>query len=96
MTARRTPARNTIAPDKLPGNLIEVPAEALANEAAAAGSNVQDVEAPADEVTNAIADLATESNGTTKTPLRSLRRPQRNDPWPSDLHRRLRAFGVRR
>jgi hypothetical protein len=58
MTARKTPAKaTTTAPVKLSGEMVEAPPEALANEAAAAASIAQDVQAPADEVTDAIAEL---------------------------------------
>jgi hypothetical protein len=57
MTARKTPAKATsTAPVKLSGEMVEVPSEALANEAAAA-SIAQDVQAPADEVADAIPEL---------------------------------------
>jgi hypothetical protein len=47
--ANRKPATpRTTAPVKLSGELVEVPSEALANEASAAESIAQDVEAPAD------------------------------------------------
>lgn len=70
MTARRTPANRTrtTAPIKLSGVMVEAPSEALANEAAASESIAQDVNAPADEVADAIAELEAEANGTRKTP----------------------------
>jgi hypothetical protein len=64
MTARRTPANRKATPVKLSSELVEVPSEALANEAAAAESIAQDVQAPADEVADAIAELEAEANGT--------------------------------
>ena len=72
MTARRTPAnRRPAAPAiKLSGEMVEVPSEALSNEAAAAESIAQDVDAPADEVADAIAELEAEANGTRKTPTK--------------------------
>ncbi|MDP9693028.1 UNVERIFIED_ORG: membrane protein involved in colicin uptake [Arthrobacter globiformis] len=64
MTARKTPAsRKPATPAiKLSGDMVEVPSEALANEAAAANSIAQDVEAPADEVAEAINELEAEAN----------------------------------
>lgn len=70
MTARKPAARKTTAPVKLSGELVEVPSEALANEAAAAESIAQDVDAPADEVADAIAELEAEANGTRKAPAK--------------------------
>lgn len=73
MTARKTPAKAT-APVKLSGEMVEAPSEALANETAAAASITQDVQAPADEVTDAIAELdekaAPAKKATKKTPAK--------------------------
>lgn len=70
MTARRTPSNRKPATPavKLSGELVEVPSDALANEAAAAESIAQDVQAPADEVADAIAELQAEANGARKAP----------------------------
>lgn len=66
MTARRTPAnRKATAPVKLSGELVEVPSQALANEAAAAAESIAQ-DAPADEVADAITELEAEANGTKK------------------------------
>lgn len=43
--------------------MVEAPSEALANEAAAAESIAQNVEAPADEVADAIAELEAGAKG---------------------------------
>ncbi|GIU55668.1 hypothetical protein [Arthrobacter sp. NicSoilC12] len=83
MTARRTPANRKPATPaiKLSGELVEVPSEALANEAAAAESIAQDVEAPADEVADAIAELEAEANGTRKAPAKKA--PAKKTPAPT-------------
>jgi len=84
MTARRTPAnRKATAPVKLSGELVEVPSEALANEAAAAEAIAQD--APADEVADAIADLEAEANGTRKVPAKKPAKatPVKKAPAPT-------------
>lgn len=78
MTARKPTTRKTTAPVKLSGEMVEVPSEALANEAAAAASIAQDVKAPADEVADAIAELEAEANGTRKkAPAKAAKRAPR-------------------
>jgi hypothetical protein len=86
MTARRTPANRKATPIKLSGELIEAPSKALANEAAAAESIAQDVQAPADEVADAIAELEAEANGTRKaTPAKKPAKaaPAKKSPAPT-------------
>lgn len=86
MTARRTPAnRKAATPVKLSGELVEVPSEALANEAAAAESIAQDVQAPADEVADAIAELEAEANGMRKAPTKKPAKaaPAKKAPAPT-------------
>jgi hypothetical protein len=83
MTARKPAARKTTAAPtvKLSGDMVEVPSEALANEAAAAESIAQDVDAPADEVADAIAELEAEANGTRKAPAKAA--PAKKAPAPT-------------
>jgi hypothetical protein len=87
MTARRTPAnRKATAPVKLSGEMVEVPSEALANEASAVESIAQDVQAPADEVADAIAELEAEANGTRQaTPAKKPAKvaPAKKAPAPT-------------
>ncbi|MDQ0102217.1 hypothetical protein J2T10_001863 [Paenarthrobacter nicotinovorans] len=68
MTARRAP--NATTPVTASAELVGVPTEALANETAAAESIAQDVQAPADEVADAIAELEAEANTTRKAPAK--------------------------
>lgn len=86
MTARRTPAnRKATAPLKLSGGLVEVPSEALANEVVAAESIAQDVQAPTDEVADALAELEAEANRAARhwrTSPRKLPLPRRLPPRP--------------
>jgi hypothetical protein len=78
MTARKTPAKPAAtAPVKLSGEMVEAPSEALANEAAAAESIAQDVDAPADEVAEAIAELEAEAN---KKPVPAKKAPAKKEP----------------
>jgi hypothetical protein len=85
MTARRTPSRKPATPAiKLPGEMVEVPSEALANEAAVAESIARDVDAPADEVADAIAELEAEANGTRKAPAKPAKAaPAKKEPAPT-------------
>lgn len=85
MTARKPAARKTTAPVKLSGEIVEVPSEALANEAATAESIAHDVEAPADEVADAIAELEAEANGSRKAPAKKPAKtaPAKKAPAPT-------------
>ena len=73
MTARKTPANRQPATPaiKLSGEMVEVPSGALTNEAAAAESIAQDVDAPSEEVADTIAELEAEANGARKAPKKS-------------------------
>lgn len=84
MTARKIPTKTTTtktAPVELSGELVEAPPEALANEAAAAASIAQDVQAPANEVTDAIAEIdekaapAKKATPTKKAPVKKKASP---------------------
>ncbi|MBP2269194.1 hypothetical protein J3A64_004734 [Pseudarthrobacter sp. PvP004] len=81
MTARRTPAdrkATTAAPVKLSGEVVQVPSEELANEAAAAVSIAKDVQAPA------VAELGAEANGTSKAPKKAPAKPAaKKEPAPT-------------
>ncbi|QYF88556.1 hypothetical protein [Arthrobacter sp. PAMC25284] len=95
MTARRTPANRKPATPaiKLSGDMVGVPSEAIANEAAAAEPIAQDSQAPADEVADAIAELEAEANGTRKAPVKKPAKaaPAKKGPGtnrPHGLHSR--------
>lgn len=68
MTPRKPAARKTTAPLKRSGEMVEMPSEALANEAAAAESIAQN--APADKVASTIPELGAEANDTRQAPAK--------------------------